>query len=52
MSISDVLETKVDLGSNYNLIFSRVLVSIVDLDFSVVAACYSRSHFWVQRNKI
>ena len=46
------LENKVGLGGNYNLFFSRVSVSMMDLDFSVVAACCSRGHFWVQRNKI
>jgi len=25
---------------------------MMDLDFSVVAACCSRGHVWVQRNKI
>jgi len=34
-------------GGQLQSLFSRVSVSMVDLDFSVVAACCSREHFWV-----
>ena len=51
MSISHVLKPKLFGGATAILFFSRVSVSMVDLDFSVVAACCSRGHFWVQKKK-